>query len=222
MPYSVVIPAYNAGATLRETLDSVWSQTIRPAEIIVVDDGSTDDTAEIARGFSAPIRLMSQENAGPGSATTKGFAAVRSAVVATLDSDDLWLPEKMEAQLAHLRAYPATAGVFTHWRVFRDGGAVSGNAPSLPGWSRTTLAIRTDAATRIGAVIDAAGKRGEMIDWIGRGREAGLIFEMLPETLALRRIRPGSLSYGRDSRDRGYAQVAWLAIQRRKARGAAG
>ncbi|RUY66189.1 glycosyltransferase family 2 protein, partial [Mesorhizobium sp. M7A.F.Ca.CA.001.05.1.1] len=76
--------------------------------------------------------------------------------------------------------------------------------------------VRQEVVQSVGPIIDPPGGRGEMIDWIARVREAGFLLAMLDDVLALRRIRPGSLSYGRDpARDRGYIQVARLAMQRR-------
>ncbi|RUY16226.1 glycosyltransferase family 2 protein, partial [Mesorhizobium sp. M7A.F.Ca.CA.001.13.2.1] len=166
--------------------------------------------------MNLPVTVLRQDNAGPGSATTRGIAVLSTPLIATLDADDLWLPDKIEQQLAYLGRHPGTAGVFTHWRTFR------GDSPDLPdaasgaGWSRTTMMIRQEVVQSVGPIIDPPGGRGEMIDWIARVREAGFLLAMLDDVLALRRIRPGSLSYGRDpARDRGYIQVARLAMQRR-------
>ncbi|WP_246094003.1 MULTISPECIES: glycosyltransferase family 2 protein [Mesorhizobium] len=214
--YGVVIPAFNAATTIGPALNSVLAQTVKAEAIVVVDDGSTDDTAAVIDAMNLPVTVLRQENAGPGSATTKGFAALSTPFVATLDADDLWLADKIEKQLGYLDRHPATAGVFTNWRTFR------GDRPDLPetasvaGWSRTTMMIRQEVVPTVGPIIDPPGGRGEMIDWIARVREAGFVLAMLDDVLALRRIRPGSLSYGRDpERDRGYLQVARLAMQRR-------
>ena len=218
LPYTVVVPAFNAADTIGETLRSVLSQTVQPQQIILVDDGSTDGTADAARRINGMIRILRQDNAGVGKATTVGLAAVETQLVATLDADDLWLPHKIAAQIEHLRLQAECHGVFSFLRTFGDG---QKGGDIGPGWSRTTMVIRTEAALRVGPVIDPPGGRGDMIDWIARAREAGLRLEMIEEVLALRRIRPGSLSYGRDpARDRGYAMVAWLALQRRKQRSA--
>jgi hypothetical protein len=108
------------------------------------------------------------------------------------------------------------AGVFTHWRTFRDGRPDLPDGPELAGWSRTTMMIRREVVGSVGPIIDPQGGRGEMIDWLARVREAGFVLTMLDKVLALRRVRPGSLSYGRDpARDRGYLEVARLAMQRR-------
>ena len=92
--YSVVIPAFNAEATLGETIRSALEQTVPPAEILVVDDGSTDGTDAVAAGFADRVRVIRQDNAGPGAATSRGLAAVETPFAATLDADDLWLPGK--------------------------------------------------------------------------------------------------------------------------------
>ncbi len=99
---SVVIPAYNAAAFLAETLASVFAQTVPPAEIIVVDDGSTDDTAGIARNLGATV--ISRANGGISAARNTGVRAARSEYLALLDADDLWMPEKLEVQLAAFAA----------------------------------------------------------------------------------------------------------------------
>jgi glycosyltransferase involved in cell wall biosynthesis len=214
--YGVVIPAFNAAATIAETLRSVVAQTVKPDDIVVVDDGSTDDTAAAIGATNLRVKLLRQENAGPGSATTRGIAALSTPFIATLDADDLWLPTKIEEQLAHFGRFPRTYGVFTHLRNFRDDRPDAPEAIAVPGWSRTTMTIRREVADVVGPIIDPPGGRGEMIDWIARARDAGFILDMMEGVLALRRIRPGSLSYGRDAaRDRGYVEVARLAMLRR-------
>lgn len=215
--YGVVIPAFNAAATIGDTLRSVAAQTVKPDEIVVVDDGSTDDMAASIAASGVAVRYIRQDNAGPGSATTRGFAALTAPLIATLDADDLWLPEKIARQMRHLAENPGTSGVFAHLRTFVDGQADKKSPNAQPGWSRTTMMIRRQVADTVGTIIDPVGGRGEMVDWLARAREAGFRLDMLGEVLALRRIRPGSLSYGRDSsRDRGYLQVAREAMLRRR------
>ena len=104
---SAIIPAFNAAATLAETLGSVRSQTHRHLEIVVVDDGSQDSTAEIAKAHAAEdgrIRLIRQENGGVARARNTGVAASHGDYLAPVDADDLWHPEKIARQLAALRA----------------------------------------------------------------------------------------------------------------------
>ncbi|BCJ92209.1 glycosyl transferase family 2 [Terrihabitans soli] len=218
--YSVIIPVFNGASTIAETIQSVVAQTVPPKEIIVVDDGSSDGTGEIASAASPLVRVVRQENAGCGAATNRGMDEVSCAVLAMVDADDLFTPEKMETQLRHLAANPDCHGVFCHMRTFRTDGVEAGSNKLTPGWSRSTIVIHSAAARKVGPVIDPPGSRGDMIDWIGRAKEIGLRFDMLDEVMLLRRVHPGSMSYGRDdNKDRGYLHVAWLAMQRRKAQG---
>ena len=101
LAYTAVIPAFNAERTIEECLASVLAQTCLPAEILVVDDGSSDRTAAMVTTLAAaaprvPIRLLQQANQGPGHATTAGILAATEPVIATLDADDLWLPGKQD------------------------------------------------------------------------------------------------------------------------------
>ncbi len=96
---SVVIPCFNAADFIRETLFSVLAQTHLPTEIIVVDDGSTDGSAEIAARIDRRIRVIRQANAGESRARNVGIDAAVGEWIALLDADDLWMPEKLEAQL---------------------------------------------------------------------------------------------------------------------------
>ena len=103
---SVVIPAYNAGRFLARTIDSVLAQTCGAQEIIVVDDGSTDDTAEVARTYGSKIRYIAQANAGASVARNTGIEAAAGEWIAFLDADDEWLPEKLAKQTELLKKNP--------------------------------------------------------------------------------------------------------------------
>jgi GT2 family glycosyltransferase len=117
---SVVIPAYNAAGFLAATLQSVADQTTPPGEVVVVDDGSTDATVEIARCFGA--KVLSVANAGPSAARNAGTNAASGEFIAFLDADDIWVPEKLAVQLAGLGAFGRPAFSFTDYRMFDDQG----------------------------------------------------------------------------------------------------
>lgn len=117
---SVVIPAYNASTTLDETLRSVRSQTHRALEIIVVDDGSTDDTVAIAETHAAidgRVRVVAQDNAGVAAARNEGWRRARSELIAFVDADDLWAPTKIERQVQALQAGGEKVGLVYCWFV---------------------------------------------------------------------------------------------------------
>lgn len=109
---SVVIPLYNKGSYIARALNSVLAQTFRDFEVIVVDDGSTDDGAAIVKGFGDPrIRLIQQENQGVSAARNRGIEVARAELIAFLDADDEWLPGFLET-IVHLRRKFPEAGVY--------------------------------------------------------------------------------------------------------------
>jgi len=106
---SVIIPTYNRRAMLLEAIDSVFAQTTEAFELIVIDDGSTDGTAEHLKRFGKSIRIERIEHGGPAAARNRGVALAGAPLIAFLDSDDLWAPTKLERQLAFMHANPACA-----------------------------------------------------------------------------------------------------------------
>jgi glycosyltransferase involved in cell wall biosynthesis len=109
MNISVVIAAYNASATLGRVIQSTLGQTRRADEIIVVDDGSTDGTADTARQFGSDVRLISQANGGASIARNTGIQNASGDWIAFLDADDEWLPEKLALQESWFRGHPDIA-----------------------------------------------------------------------------------------------------------------
>ena len=105
---SIVVPAFNVAATLRETLQSLVAQTYRNTEIIVVDDGSSDETVAVASSFEddGRVRIIRQPNRGLAGARNTGIAAAQGVFIAFCDADDLWEPEKLSCHIAHLHARP--------------------------------------------------------------------------------------------------------------------
>ena len=115
MKISIIIPAYNAGATLREALDSVQAQNRAPHEVIVVDDGSSDDTAEIARSYQEvlPLVLVQQANAGLGAARNAGMDKATGEAWAFLDADDVWGANKLGIAVRYLEKFPSVQWFYT-------------------------------------------------------------------------------------------------------------
>ena len=128
---SVVIPTYNQPAFLREALASVFAQTFGDFEIIVVNDGSTDDTGEQLEQYGDRIRVITQENQGIGRARNRGMDAATGRYIAFLDHDDLWHPAKLESQVAYMREHPECVG-----------NSVPFEYSSTPGKVRFDLGIR--------------------------------------------------------------------------------
>jgi glycosyltransferase involved in cell wall biosynthesis len=119
---SVIIPAYNYGRYLRDAIDSALAQTYPPLEVIVVDDGSTDETQSVVAAFGDRIRTMRQANAGVAVARNNGIQMARGEYIALLDSDDIWMPRKLELQMALFEADPALGLVHCGCETFDDAG----------------------------------------------------------------------------------------------------
>ena len=104
---SVIIPTYNRAWVLREAIDSVLAQDFKDFELIVVDDGSTDNTRQILDPYDQGLIVLRQSNKGVSAARNRGIAAARGRLVAFLDSDDLWLPRKLSSQVDFFNSNPA-------------------------------------------------------------------------------------------------------------------
>jgi glycosyltransferase involved in cell wall biosynthesis len=132
MTVSVIIPTFNRVKSVGRAVESVLSQTRRPEELIVVDDGSTDGTADVLRSrFGAGIRILIKPNGGVASARNHGVAAASQPLVAFLDSDDVWMPKKLELQLK-LMAEPGVVACYTDWAYSKSPDKSAFRAISLP------------------------------------------------------------------------------------------
>jgi glycosyltransferase involved in cell wall biosynthesis len=100
---TAIIATYNRAHLVSKAIESILGQTYQNIEVIVVDDGSTDDTQNVLKQFGDRVRVIRQDNAGPGAARNRGFAASRGDIIACLDSDDIWLPRKIDRQVAVLQ-----------------------------------------------------------------------------------------------------------------------
>jgi glycosyltransferase involved in cell wall biosynthesis len=189
---SVIIPAYNRETYLAEAIESVLLQSQPPAEIIVVDDGSTDHTGEIARSFGEKVTCITQENQGAGAARNAGLERAGGSYVAFLDSDDLWVGQKLEIQAGYLRAHPGIDMVFCHMRPFLS--------PEINEANRPKFDARETAASNVGSLLarrEAFARAGlfstardvpEFFPWFAQACDAGLAHHTLPEVLLLRRV----------------------------------
>jgi glycosyltransferase involved in cell wall biosynthesis len=198
---SCIVPVYNGERFLAEALESILRQTRPPDEIIVVDDGSTDGTGRIANALGAPVRCVRQENAGPAAARNLGIRLAGGDFLAFLDADDLWLPRKLECQLARFQDRPELDYCVTHlqnfWmpelaaeeKAFRD----QPFAQPLPAFSFPSFLGRRRMMDRVGPCREALRVASDT-EWFIRARETGLPYEVLPEVLVRRRLHLGNLT----------------------------
>src|SRR3989442_10494853 len=123
---SVVIPVYNGERYLADAIQSVRDQTYQNFEVIVVDDGSTDGSAAVAKRFGEAVRYVHQANGGVCKARNTGLAAARGGYLAFLDQDDLWLPDKLATQVVYLDSHPEVGAVYCQCEVKGNGWLRSG------------------------------------------------------------------------------------------------
>jgi glycosyltransferase involved in cell wall biosynthesis len=119
---SVVIPAYNCAAYIIEAIESVISQTYAAWEVIVIDDGSKDETSQVLQPYKSVIRYEYQQNQGVSIARNHGIELARGEFVAFLDADDFFLPDKLAAQIAMFKAQPSLGIVHSGWRKVNSKG----------------------------------------------------------------------------------------------------
>jgi glycosyltransferase involved in cell wall biosynthesis len=191
---SAAIPVRDGEAYLAEAIESVLAQSRPCDQIIVVDNGSSDRSAEIARGFSPAVEVVHEPRRGIGPARNAALRAARGDVVAFLDADDLWEPEKTMLQLAALEAEPKPQLVFGHVRQFVSPDLSQADAEALrvPADPQPGLYIGAMLARR--AAIDAVGpwpedvRVSDGLTFLLRAEELGLGQAMLAETVTLRRV----------------------------------
>jgi glycosyltransferase involved in cell wall biosynthesis len=210
---SVIIPVFNGERFLAGALESVVAQDAGPLEIIVVDDGSTDQSATVAQRFPS-IRLIRQAQQGIAGARNTGVQAARGDYLAFLDADDLWLPGKLVRQLECFAADPALDLVFAHVRQFREDGE-PGPDTVLAGPVAGTMLIRCESIGRVG-LFSTAWRIGEFMDWYMRAVEAGLRSLMLPEVYLLRRVHDDNIGVRERDRRADYVRIVKAALDRRR------
>ena len=194
---SVIVPVYNRERFLGEALDSIFALDYGPFEVIVVDDGSTDDSAAIAQSYP-DVRFFRQENRGPGAARNIGIEASRGEFVAFVDSDDVVLPHKLSAQVGYLLDHPdmtATLGR-QEWITPPPNAVPDLVWGDLDGITPISIVIRRAALIEVGC-FDPALRGPEDVDLLVRLREGGYRFLVVPEVVMRRRYHGDNLVAGR-------------------------
>ena len=224
MTISVIIPVYNYDRYLGEAIESVLNQTYQHLEVIIVDDGSTDRSGEVAQSFAGRgVRYCRQVNAGIGPARNAGVELAHGDYVAFLDADDRWPVEKLERQLRAFESDPALEMVFGQALQLPNGpeweAGVRNNNYSVvgmvPGMVAGTMLIKRAAFDRVGK-FPGDLKLGEFIDWYARALELKVRSLILPDLLLWRRIHDSNQGVRERQSVTNYARVLKAALDRKR------
>lgn len=197
---SVIIPVYNGEAYLAQTIKTVINQTYSAIEIIIVDDGSTDKSKEIASSYSQ-VRYIYQENQGVAAARNTGIFQSNGEYIALLDQDDLWTSNKLELQVKYLTSHPDISYVLGQQKIFLESGTEKPKwlkeehlENQIPAYFLSALLARKSVFNEVGN-FSSDYKYSNDSDWFSRTIDLGLSFYILPELVLLKRIHGNNESY---------------------------
>jgi glycosyltransferase involved in cell wall biosynthesis len=219
---SVVIPTYNASRYLPDAVASVRAQQWPDTEIIVVDDGSTDATPEVAAAWP-DVTYLRQPNAGAAAARNRGIEAATGAWLAFLDADDRWADGKIARQMAYLDEYPVDM-VFGLATELRDDDPREAARPRQDAKLRQAIAARCagtmliarETFDRVGP-FPTAWRVGEFIDWYLRATDVGLTGAVLEEIVLYRRVHAANGGWTAGAGRQDYLRIIKSALDRRRA-----
>jgi glycosyltransferase involved in cell wall biosynthesis len=232
---SVIIPAYNGAAFLVEAIESIWQQNYQPLEIIIVDDGSTDETARIANNLKSEgrsvIRYVSQVHTGkPAPGRNRGLKEAKGKIIGFLDQDDLWPADKLALQLPQLLNNPSLDVILGHSQMLQLRGVVDGKhefeAVGNP-VDYTLLSsglFKRTAFEKVGCFDESLKYFGDDLDWVMRAKEQGVPVRQMAEVTLYWRIHDTNTSHDPSIRDhahgydRALTEVIKKSLERRRKR----
>jgi len=225
---SIIVPVFNGERFLEAALRSAIAQTYAPIELIVVDDGSTDRSADVARSFPDVVYLR-QGHAGAPAARNAGIGVARGEFLAFLDADDVLPPDKVKAQMAYLLTHTEVDCVFGQQEIFTEGNADSAWMYELPEWMRWAPdwerrgQIQPMSMVVRRAVFDEVGPLDERllvsddVDWVLRAMEASVAMHVLDDVVLHRRAHDGNISRDLAARRRDHFALLKSRIDRTRA-----
>jgi len=228
---SVIIPVHNGERYLGEAVDSVLAQRYPRLEVIVVDDGSSDLSGEIARGYGPPVAVHRRPQGGTAAARNTGLELAGGAYLAHLDADDLWTEGRLVRQIEAFRKHPEADVVSGRLRQFfspdldqRSRGRIGNPTGEMPGHHLGAMLLTRAAQDRVGP-FDSGWKIGQDMDWYLRAVvEMRLEMVMLPDLVLLRRLHASNKGITHREFSAQRMRILRASLERRRAttRGGAG
>lgn len=219
---SVIIPVYNCEQYLAEAIESVLSQTYQPIEIIVIDDGSTDGTAKVAKHFAPLIRYYFQPNGGSGAARNRGIELAQGEFFAFLDADDFWVEDKLMHQMAAFNNNPELHIVLGQVKQFHSPeldenfkAKIYCPAELMPGTIPSALLLKREAFFHVGR-FEVNWQVAEFGSWYMRATELGMNMLILPELVTLRRLHATNKGVSQRQEVTEYVQILKASLDRRR------
>lgn len=204
---SCIVPVYNGERFVAAAVESILAQTYRPIELLVVNDGSTDNTTKVLDKFGNQLQVVYQENAGQAAARNRGLDLAVGEFVAFLDADDIWLPEKLALQVEYLATHPEADLCNCLMENFWEQDLVDEaerlretvHAKPYPAtWQG--LLVRREVFGRVGT-LDTGVRYSDVREWLHRAKGMGITVGRLERVLVHRRIHSNNLSRGRGRLD---------------------
>jgi glycosyltransferase involved in cell wall biosynthesis len=210
---SVIVPVHDGERFVGEALEAIAAQTYKTVEMIVIDDGSHDDSVRIAKAAlraSGRGVVHQQPQRGVAAARNAGLALANGELLAFCDHDDVWLADKLERQVDYLDAHPDTGAVMTRQEPFFEDGIVEPPPwlkrdkvyGDLGGILQLSALIRREAFDVVGGFAESRHGADDL-DWFFRARRKGVGIDILPEILVRRRVHAHNASYDTDMVRRG-------------------
>ena len=218
---SVIIPAYNCERFLRDAVKSVLDQKYSPLEIIIVDDGSTDGTANVAKSFTETVRYLHQTNQGPAAARNRGIEHAQGSLIAFADADDLWPANKLDQQLPYLIRDPKIDIVLGRIQQVQlsetENGQTQSEEFAEPAFSVNlgSAIIRKSVFERVG-MFDETMRYSEDVDWFMRAREAGATIVTIDAVTLFYRQHEQNMTRGKNTSELNVLKALKRSLDRRR------
>jgi len=223
---SVIIPVHNGAAFVTGALASICQQTYSPIEIIVIDDGSTDETAGVISRFRQELcrdlKYHRQSKAGPAAARNRGLEMASGGLIAFLDADDQWTRDSLAGSVEMLvnPGFHVVVGCTQPVRAGSGGGADSALQPFGPTWMTFSLGaavFRREVFSMVGSFDESLGY-GEDVDWFLRAREAGIDIGIRPDVTLLYRRHESNMTLDTERSNHYFLEALHKSLQRRRDR----
>lgn len=219
----LVIPARNASEYIGEAIESALAQRGAVPELVVVDDGSTDETSAVAATFGDRVRCVRQEPLGPAVARNRGVASLHTELVAFLDADDLWTPDSLQSRLEAFAEDPSVHAVFGHMVQFvcdrlteEERSRLSVDPTPQPGWGSGSMLIRRDAFHRTGGFPEHR-RAGDFLEWFLAAGRDGMRSRMIETVVLRRRVHRRNLTRTEPETNLEYVRIVRAELARRRA-----